>query len=145
MLSCKMMRGANSSARYNKIYKCFLFLSRSCPYAPAPCTHEQANSPNPNPQVLYGALVGGPDEWDNYNDDRQDYVANEVACDYNAGYQGALAGNFMHEFHETCHSVTFYFMKKDSKQCCDRTSPESIHTKDESIRGSAFAFIFGVN
>ena len=43
-----------------------------------------------------------------------------------------------HEFHET-------FMKKDSKRCCDTTTPESIHTKDESKRGSAFAFIFGVN
>ena len=51
----------------------------------------------------------------------------------------------VHEFHETCHSVTFYFMKKDSKRCCDTTTPESIHTKDESKRGSAFAFIFGVN
>ena len=50
-----------------------------------------------------------------------------------------------HEFHETCHSVTFYFMKKDSKRCCDTTTPESIHTKDESKRGSAFAVIFGVN
>ena len=36
-------------------------------------------------------------------------------------------------------------MEKDSKRCCDTTAPESIHTKDESKRGSAFAFIFGVN
>ena len=50
-----------------------------------------------------------------------------------------------HEFHETCHSITFHFMKKDSKRCSDTTTPESIHTKDESKRGSAFAFIFGVN
>ena len=50
-----------------------------------------------------------------------------------------------HEFHETCHSVTVYFMNKDSKRCCDTTTPESIHTKDESKHGSAFAFIFGVN
>ena len=50
-----------------------------------------------------------------------------------------------HEFHETCHSVTSYFMKKDSKRYCDTTTPESIHTKDESKRDSAFAFIFGVN
>ena len=40
-----------------------------------------------------------------------------------------------HEFHETCHSVTFYFLEKDSKRCCDITTPESIHTKDESIFG----------
>ena len=50
-----------------------------------------------------------------------------------------------HVFHEACHSVTFYIMKKDSKRCCDTTTPESIQTKDESKRGSAFAFIFGVN
>ena len=50
-----------------------------------------------------------------------------------------------HEFYETCHSITFYFMKKDSEPCCDTRTPQSIHTKDESKRGSAFAFIFGVN
>ena len=50
-----------------------------------------------------------------------------------------------HEFHETCHSVTFYCMEKDTKRCCDTTTPESIHTKDESKRETAFAFIFGVN
>ena len=49
------------------------------------------------------------------------------------------------EIRETCHSVTFYFMTKDSERCCDTTTPESIHAKDESKRGSAFAFIFGVN
>ena len=43
------------------------------------------------------------------------------------------------EFYETSDSVTFYFIKKDP------TTPESIHTKDESKRGSVFAFIFGVN
>ena len=49
----------------------------------------------------------------------------------------------IHEFHETCHSVTLYFMKKDFKRCCDATT--SIHTKYESKGSSAFAFIFGVN
>jgi len=39
-----------------------------------------------------GAIVGGPDQGDNYDDRRDDYVKNEVACDYNAGFQGALAG-----------------------------------------------------
>ena len=48
-------------------------------------------APGDNPFILYGALVGGPDEWDNYVDDRNDYVANEVACDYNAGFQSSLA------------------------------------------------------
>ena len=57
----------------------------------------------------------------------------------------SFQGYYIHEFHETCHSVTSYFMKKDFIRCCDTTTPESIHTKDESKRGSAFAFIFGVN
>ncbi|MET1076225.1 MAG: glycoside hydrolase family 9 protein [Umezawaea sp.] len=42
--------------------------------------------------VLYGALVGGPStNNDAYTDSRTDYVANEVALDYNAGFTGALA------------------------------------------------------
>jgi len=36
-------------------------------------------------------LVGGPGINDDYVDDRNDYVKNEVATDYNAGFQGALA------------------------------------------------------
>jgi len=50
------------------------------------------NSGGNNPNQLNGALVGGPDQGDNYSDARTDYVQNEVACDYNAGFQGALAG-----------------------------------------------------
>ena len=56
----------------------------------------------------------------------------------------ASSGN-THEFHETCHSITSYYMKKDSKRFCDITMPGSIHAKDEGKRGSAFAIIFGVN
>lgn len=41
--------------------------------------------------VLYGALVGGPDSQDGYSDDRDNYINNEVACDYNALFSGALA------------------------------------------------------
>ncbi|MFD1148858.1 glycoside hydrolase family 9 protein [Saccharothrix hoggarensis] len=42
--------------------------------------------------TLYGALVGGPGtNNDSYVDDRKDFVANEVALDYNAGFTGALA------------------------------------------------------
>ena len=46
-----------------------------------------------NYHTLYGALVGGPDQNDDYSDIRTDYIKNEVACDYNAGFQSALAGN----------------------------------------------------
>ncbi len=35
--------------------------------------------------------MGGPDHNDQYTDDREDYVSNEVATDYNAGFQSALA------------------------------------------------------
>ena len=35
--------------------------------------------------------------------------------------------------------------EKDSKRCCDTTTPESFHTKDESKRGIAFALIFSLN
>ena len=45
----------------------------------------------PNPHILTGAMVGGPDKSDSYNDKRDDYVHNEVAMDYNAGFQSALA------------------------------------------------------
>jgi endoglucanase len=42
--------------------------------------------------VLYGALVGGPSSPDDkYTDSRGDYVMNEVATDYNAGFTSALA------------------------------------------------------
>ncbi|MEH0984835.1 glycoside hydrolase family 9 protein [Micromonospora sp. CPCC 205556] len=42
--------------------------------------------------VLYGALVGGPSAAnDAYTDSRGDYVMNEVATDYNAGFTSALA------------------------------------------------------
>ncbi len=51
------------------------------------------NDPLPNRHILYGALVGGPTSANDfaYQDKRNDYVANEVALDYNAGFTGALA------------------------------------------------------
>jgi hypothetical protein len=41
--------------------------------------------------TMYGALVGGPDQSDNYTDQRSNYTQNEPACDYNAGFASALA------------------------------------------------------
>jgi endoglucanase len=44
-------------------------------------------------QVLLGALVGGPQgPTDFYTDLRSEYISNEVAVDYNAGFTSALAG-----------------------------------------------------
>jgi endoglucanase len=72
----------------------------SCPNMPAPCGWP--NFPphlGPNPQVIYGALVGGPMGVRKnatypdfaYNDKRSDYVSNEVANDYNVGLAFSLA------------------------------------------------------
>ncbi|XP_061163624.1 endoglucanase 4-like [Saccostrea echinata] len=66
--------------------------SSSCPSRPSPCSFADQQQPGPNPHTLYGALVGGPNGNDQYTDDRKDYVSNEVACDYNAGFQSAVAG-----------------------------------------------------
>jgi len=46
-----------------------------------------------NRHVLHGALVGGPQSASDtdYVDVRTNYVCNEVALDYNAGFQGAVA------------------------------------------------------
>ncbi|CAL1530779.1 unnamed protein product [Lymnaea stagnalis] len=64
----------------------------SCPNKPATCGWPQYETTAPNPHVLQGALVGGPDQNDNFRDVRSDYVHNEVTTDYNSGFQGALAG-----------------------------------------------------
>ncbi|CAG5118659.1 unnamed protein product [Candidula unifasciata] len=64
----------------------------SCPILPAPCGPDLMSTSVPNVHTLFGALVGGPGQMDDYKDDRNNYVNNEVACDYNAGFQGAIAG-----------------------------------------------------
>jgi len=50
-------------------------------------------TPANNRHILFGALVGGPSSASDsaYSDDRSNYVTNEVALDYNAGFTGALA------------------------------------------------------
>jgi endoglucanase len=53
---------------------------------------DSLSQPAETRHVLYGALVGGPGAPDDsYTDDRSDYVSNEVATDYNAGFTSALA------------------------------------------------------
>jgi endoglucanase len=47
--------------------------------------------PTETRHVLYGALVGGPSSPDDaYRDERNDFVMNEVATDYNAGLTSSL-------------------------------------------------------
>ncbi len=52
---------------------------------------DNMSEPNYHRHTLYGALVGGPNGSDGYNDVVSDYNCNEVACDYNAGFTGLLA------------------------------------------------------
>jgi len=53
---------------------------------------DSIDNPVNDRHVLYGALVGGPSSAnDAYTDSRSDYVSNEVADDYNAGFSSALA------------------------------------------------------
>lgn len=56
-------------------------------------TTNNINEPGNNRNVLYGALVGGPSAPNDnaYSDDRTNFVTNEVALDYNAGFTGSLA------------------------------------------------------
>jgi endoglucanase len=51
----------------------------------------QLNVPEFHRHILYGALVGGPDNNDTHNDDVTDYTMNEVADDYNAAFTGCMA------------------------------------------------------
>ena len=66
----------------------------SCDSPPAQCTWDTFNNvAQDNPHELLGALVGGPkDLGDTYQDLRTDYITNEVTLDYNAGFQGVVAG-----------------------------------------------------
>jgi len=71
--------------------------------SPEHCHHRTAqgswadnmNTPEKHRHVLYGALVGGPGNDDSYEDKVSNYINNEVACDYNAGFVGALAKMYL--------------------------------------------------
>ncbi|XP_015085684.1 endoglucanase 1-like isoform X2 [Solanum pennellii] len=52
---------------------------------------QSLNSGSPNPNVLIGAIVGGPDSRDNFEDDRNNYQQSEPATYINAPLVGALA------------------------------------------------------
>jgi hypothetical protein len=73
----------------------------SCPLDRSlPCGWSDFSSPDPNPNCLSGSLIAGPggervnplDPDNSFVDIRSDYVTNEPALDYTAGFVGALAG-----------------------------------------------------
>lgn len=49
------------------------------------------NSQTPNPNILVGAIVGGPDQNDRFGDVRSDYAQSEPATYFNAPLVGSLA------------------------------------------------------
>ncbi|KAK9141414.1 hypothetical protein Scep_011095 [Stephania cephalantha] len=49
------------------------------------------DTPNPNPNNITGAMVGGPDRWDNFHDVRTNYNYTEPTLAANAGLVAALA------------------------------------------------------
>ncbi|KAF4522311.1 hypothetical protein B566_EDAN010475 [Ephemera danica] len=62
----------------------------SCLPYPADCTWDAVNSESPNPTEILGALVGGPDQNDTYQDIR-DWKQNGVTVYQNAALQSLLA------------------------------------------------------
>ena len=74
--------------------------------------------------TLYGALAGGPGAGDTYTDTRTNYQMNEVALDYNAGFQVCLAG-----------LVQFGLSVKDPEEVLDfnRAWPQKAPTPDITV------------
>ncbi|GAA0167617.1 hypothetical protein LIER_22505 [Lithospermum erythrorhizon] len=53
--------------------------------------YQFSDSGSPNPNVLLGAVVGGPDNQDNFADDRKNFQQSEPATYINAPFVGVLA------------------------------------------------------
>ncbi|XP_077982404.1 endoglucanase F-like [Glandiceps talaboti] len=65
---------------------------RSSSCSDSSCSWSTYRSSTSNAHILTGALIGGPDSNDTFLDERTDYIHSEVACDYNAAFQSAIAG-----------------------------------------------------
>lgn len=91
-----------------------LFTDSTCQSPPAPCDWGVFSSSADNAHTLYGALVGGPDAYDNYVDLRTDYIMAEVTCDYNAGFHSAIAGKsrIRSQFHIVLLFCSLFFVIK---------------------------------
>lgn len=64
----------------------------SCGPSPFPCDCSALFNTGCNPNTLYGALVGGPDKEDKFEDVRTDFAATEVTLDWNSALTGLMAG-----------------------------------------------------
>ncbi|KXZ51466.1 hypothetical protein GPECTOR_12g429 [Gonium pectorale] len=115
--------------------------SASCsPNYAITCDWNNLNAAGPSPSVLLGALVGGPGQDDSYADSRGDYVKNEVAVDYNAGYTGALAActNALITAQGACRSCVATLTSKgqDPWQC--HSCGTKGYTSDATIQTACF-------
>lgn len=77
------------------------------------------DDPEDQTHVLWGALVGGPDAEDYHRDITKDYIYNEVAVDYNAGFVGACAGLYN------------YYGKEKGDEPIENFPPLESEMKDE--------------
>ncbi|EFN64445.1 Endoglucanase E-4 [Camponotus floridanus] len=66
-------------------------IASSCPHLPKWCGWKQYRKNESNPQILYGALVSGPNENDEFLDIRYEPDYTNVRIDYNAGFTCVLA------------------------------------------------------
>lgn len=55
------------------------------------CHSDYYSSTNPNPNIHVGALVGGPDSNDHFNDARSDYSHSEPTTYINAAFVASLS------------------------------------------------------
>lgn len=93
---------------------------------------DNMNEPGTSRHTLYGALVGGPDANDGYTDTVSDYCANEVACDYNAGFTGLLAAMYSEYHGQTL--INFGAVEEIS-------SPEYFAESSSNVEGDDFVEI----
>ena len=80
----------------NPINRCYIVgysdISAKYPHHRASSGLSKCEDTGKQRYVLYGALVGGPDEADQHIDLTKDWIYNEVTIDYNAAFVGACAG-----------------------------------------------------
>lgn len=75
-------------------------------------------TPEESRHILYGALVGGPNEDGSFKDKRNNFVNNEVATDYNSGYTALL-----------CKMISEYGGKSDPAFPYPETRDDEVFTE----------------
>ena len=90
---------------------------------------DDVHQPQQTRNLLIGALVGGPDGEENWEDDRNDWVRNEVGVSYNAGLAGALAKMYDLYGGEAVAEITFPQSDRPEIYVESKTSKSSQGTK----------------